>query len=100
MGHPIEFALAGVRTWHLTAQSAAVVGLRLAGMAGVWSMPASEYRRMVTEKPVAFAEAGQRMAEAMRRGAAPIAVYEAALVPVARETRANAARLARCALDG
>jgi hypothetical protein len=96
----MDLALAGVKTWHMTAQSAAVMGMRLAGMAGAWSMPASEYERMVTEKQAAFAEAGRRMAEALGRGAAPLAVYEAALVPVARETRANAERLSRHVLGG
>ena len=100
MGHPLALALIGLKTWHLAAQSAAVVGMRCAGMAGAWPMPVSEYGRMVTEKPAAFAEVGQRMAEAMRRGAAPLVVYEAALVPVAREAQANVERLRRHVLDG
>jgi len=40
---PMDLALAGMKTWRMQTQSAAVIGLRMAGMAGVWGMPPSEY---------------------------------------------------------
>ncbi len=92
---PMDFAMAGLKTWQLQMQSAAVIGMRVAGMAGTWAMPPSESVRMVTEKQRAFSEAGRKMAVAMMRGAAPLAVYEAGLAPVARTAKANGKRLSR-----
>ena len=95
---PMDLALAGMRTWRMQTQSAAVMGMRMAGMAGAWAMPPSEYTRMVTEKQAAFAEAGRKMALAMMTGAAPLAIYSAGLAPVGRKTSANSRRLTRRAL--
>ena len=92
---PMDFATAGLKTWHMAAQSAAVVGMRMAGMAGAWSMPASEYGQMVVEKQAAFAEAKERLVAALGAGAPPLVVYEAVLTPLERQTRANALRLTR-----
>jgi hypothetical protein len=95
---PMDLALAGMRTWRMQTQSAAVIGLRMAGMAGAWAMPPTEYMRMVTEKQAAFSEAGRKMALAMMTGAAPLAVYGAGLAPVGRKTAGNSRRLTRRAL--
>lgn len=92
---PMDLALAGLRTWQVQAQSCAVMGLRVAGMAGAWSMPPSEAIHMVAEKQADFAEAGRKMTQAMLAGVAPLAVYGAGLKPVARRTKANVRRLSQ-----
>lgn len=92
---PIDLAMAGLKTWQLQMNAAAVIGMRMAGMAGAWAMPPSEMTRMVTEKQSAFAEAGRKMTVALMRGAAPLAVYEAGLAPVTRTAKANGKRLSR-----
>ena len=89
----MQAAMLGGRAWQLQAQSAAVIAMRMAGMAGMWAMPPSEWVRMVSEKQVAFAEAGRKMALAAMTGAAPHAVAGRGLTPLVRTTKANTKRL-------
>jgi len=100
MPTPLALYLAGLRTAQVQAQSAMVVGLRMAGMAGVWAMPPSEWARMVTEKQTAFAEAGRRMAVAAMSGASPLAIQQRGMQPISRKVRGNARRLSRKVAGG
>ncbi|MEL6205358.1 MAG: antifreeze protein [Pseudomonadota bacterium] len=97
---PFDVTSAMIRTWQMQTQAAMVIGLRVAGMAGAWALPPGERSRMVAEKQVAFAKAGQKMAAAMVTGAAPLAIYQAGLAPIARKTKANTGRLGRRAIKG
>jgi hypothetical protein len=76
-------------------EAQAVIGLRVLGMAGVLPSEPGENVRMVTEKHSAFAEAGFAATEALFAGRSPSEVYDAALQPIGRETRANTKRLTR-----
>jgi len=97
---PMDLVIAGFRAWQMQAQSAAIIGMRVAGMAGLWAMPPSETIRMVTEKQAAFTEAGRKMTVAFMQGAAPLAIYSAGLAPIGRKTKANRRRLARAVIRG
>lgn len=92
---PVEFAVSGMRLWQMQAQASAVMAMRVWGMMGAWAMPPSEWSRMVTEKQAAFAEAGRKMALAAMSGAAPLAIHDKGLQPIARTVRGNARRLPR-----
>jgi hypothetical protein len=100
MQTPMDMAIAGLRTWQTQAQSAAVMGLRLAGLAGAWTLPPHEWARMVAEKQVVLARAGEKMTRAMVEGAAPVFVYRAGLEPFARAVTRNADRLSAANRDG
>jgi len=93
MQTPMDLAIAGLKTWQTQAQSAAVMGLRIAGMAGACTMPPHECARMLAEKQVAFARAGEKMTRAMLAGATPLDVYRAGLTPLTCATGANVDRL-------
>jgi hypothetical protein len=70
-----------------------VIGLRVLGMTGMLRAAPGENVRMVTEKHSAFAEAGIAATEALMSGKSPAQVYDAALQPIGRHTRANSRRL-------
>ena len=72
-----------------------VIGLRMLGMMGVLPAARGENGRMVREKQRAFAEAGMAAGRAALTGAAPVAIWSAALAPVGRVTGANARRLTK-----
>ena len=72
-----------------------VMAMRIAGMAGYWSVVPSENARMVSEKAPAFAEAGVAMGRAMMHGADPATMVRAWARPIRRRTGANARRLSR-----
>ena len=93
MTTPMDAAALAWKAWQLQAQSAAVISMRMAGMAGAWAMPPSEWVRMTTEKQAAFAEAGHKMALAMMTGAAPHLVAGRGLAPLSRTAKGNARRL-------
>jgi hypothetical protein len=74
-----------------------VIALRMAGLAGLWTLAPGETARMVTEKQAAFAEAAGAVALAAMTGARPERLLDAAVGPLGRRTRANARRLGRAA---
>jgi hypothetical protein len=80
---------------HIMIEAQTVIGLRMAGMAGLWPMAETETNDMVEEKLTA----GRLSAEAvMRSGMAGESLSDmamAAMEPVRRQTRANARRLQR-----
>ena len=79
----------------LAAETQAVVGFRMMGLAGMWSVTPSENRRMVDEKLPAFAESAISALFAGVRGMPPAAVVQAAIKPLRKRTRSNSRRLAR-----
>ncbi len=79
----------------MTMEAGAVIWMRTLGMGGLWAVPSSENARMVTEKQVAFAVAGQKALAAMAGGQPASAVMMAAARPLRRKTRANHKRLTR-----
>ncbi|SON55465.1 hypothetical protein HDIA_1924 [Hartmannibacter diazotrophicus] len=79
----------------LAFESQMVIGLRLASFAGMWQMPAGEARRMISEKPPAFAQAAMAAGSAAITGASPERVVGAAVKSLRTHTSSNLRRLAR-----
>lgn len=84
-----------MQTGTMLAQANMVIAMRMWGMAGVWNVTPDENKRMVAEKGTAMLAAGAAAAGAMAQGKGPVNVALAALQPVARKTKANAARLGK-----
>jgi hypothetical protein len=84
-----------MQTGTMLAQANMVIAMRMWGMAGAWNVTPDENKRMIDEKGTAMVAAGVAAAGAMMQGKGPVDVALAALQPVARKTRANAARLAK-----
>ncbi len=83
----------GIEAAGMVAQAQAVIWMRMAGMMGVWATDPSEMSLMIKEKTKAMqlsAEAATKAAMALKP---PAEVLRAGLAPVARKTKANAARL-------
>ncbi|MEA5161091.1 MULTISPECIES: antifreeze protein [Cereibacter] len=85
------------QTGLMVAEAQTVMTLRTLGMMGVLTPHPLENQRMVAEKSVAFAQAAQAATAAAMQGKRPDEVAAAALQPIRRRTRANAARLTRAA---
>lgn len=92
----------GVALWEYQVQAAfmlaeaqAVIAYRTLGMMGLWPVSDRERRRMLSEKPPAFAAAVLAASLAAARGNRPDQIMSAAMRPIRRRTRANARRLGR-----
>lgn len=92
---PLDWFNLTLRTSRMMAEAQMVIGYRMLGMAGLWAVTPSESRRMVEEKGPIFAKAALAAQKAALDGARPDQVWDAALDPVGRRTRANAKRLAK-----
>ena len=79
----------------LMAETQAVIGFRMLGLAGIWAVTPSENRRMVDEKLPAFTEALIAGTIAGSRGRSPAQIMDATLRPLRRRTRQNSRRLAK-----
>lgn len=84
----------------MLAEAQAVIALRLAGLAGLWTLAPGETARMVTEKQQAFAEAALAVSAAAIEGRPHERLVDAAIRPLGRRTRANARRLGRAYVRG
>ncbi|MFD1344826.1 antifreeze protein [Litorisediminicola beolgyonensis] len=96
---PWALGIGALRSWSaaalLAVEAQQVIGLRIAGLAGFWKLPAGESSRMVSEKLSAFPEAGQALGQAMLSGTAPMALYGTWSAPLMRRAQANRKRLGR-----
>lgn len=90
----------GLRGGVMMAEAQTVIAMRTLGLMGFWPMEPAESRRMVSEKLAAVQEAQMAMLKAVARGGNAVEVTEAALRPVRRRTKANAARLTRKSQQG
>jgi hypothetical protein len=79
----------------MMAEAQLVIGLRVAGMAGLWPMAEAETDRMVEEKLHAGIDAAQAMMRSGMAGESLGAVAMAGMKPLRHKTRANAKRLQR-----
>ena len=97
---PFDFMAPALEASHIMAESQMVIGMRLAGMAGLWPMAKSETDRMLAEKLAAGMDSAHA---ALRSGMAGGNISEmamAAMKPVRAKTRANAKRLQRNVTGG
>lgn len=77
----------------LAFEAQAVVGMRLLGMSGAWPVGRGENRKMLSEKPPAFAKAATAAATKAAFGGRPDQVLTASVKPLAKIARANRKRL-------
>ena len=93
--NPFDFWRVSFEAGRILAESQLVIGLRLAGLAGVWPMGQAETGRMVVEKLAASLQSGEAAMRAGLGGGSLPQIALAAMKPVGRRTRANARRLTR-----
>ncbi|MEM1431845.1 MAG: hypothetical protein AAGG09_20495 [Pseudomonadota bacterium] len=62
---PMDFALAGLGLWRRQAQTVAITGLRMSGVASSWMMAPSDAMEAVSEAQVEFALATKKASLAM-----------------------------------
>lgn len=92
---PADALRISIRTAMMLQEAQIVIGMRMLGMAGLWAVPASENRRMVTEKISAMRDSGISASRAAISGQGAGKVADAALSPIAKRTRSNVTRLTR-----
>jgi hypothetical protein len=92
---PADLALLGFGLSTLWAEAAMVMGMRMMGMAGLWSVRPDEAARMVAEKAPAFQTAAVAGASAAWAGKRPDQIAAAVMAPLTRTARANRRRLAK-----
>lgn len=85
----------GMRSTTMMVEAQTVIAMRMMGMMGFWPMHPGEGARMLSEKLEALQEAQLAVMKSAARGGSAVEVTEAALRPLRRRTRANAARLVR-----
>ena len=92
---PIDFMRTSVQFVSLVAEAQSVMLYRMMGMSGFVSLTQTEKRRMLEEKPPAFAASMVAGTLAIMAGKAPTTVMEVSMAPLRRETRSNRRRLAK-----
>ncbi|MSU90176.1 antifreeze protein [Rhodobacteraceae bacterium 2CG4] len=92
---PIGLMRAGWDMARLIGEAQMVIGMRMLGMAGLWTVKPSENLLMLTEKQAAFTRMWMATATATGKGASPDAVLRAAIKPLRQKTAPNVRRLAR-----
>ena len=89
---PVSLALQATR---IGFEAQSVIAMRLAGMAGLWATPPSEFTLMIAEKAQAVVEAAEAATVAALSGRGPDAMLEASMVEIGRHTSGNLERLSR-----
>lgn len=92
---PADWWRATFQAGMIAAEANAVIAMRLWGMAGFWSVPATENARMLTEKLEASSKAVILANQALLSGKSPAVAAASALGPFRSKTRANAKRLGK-----
>lgn len=82
-----------IETGLMLAEAQIVIGLRMAGLAGLWPLLPDESVRMLTEKVEASHASATAAIQAGMEGATAGEVAMAALAPLRSRTHANARRL-------
>ena len=77
----------------LAFEAQAVIGMRVLGMSGAWPVGKNENRKMLAEKPPAFARAATAAARKAVSGGTPDEIITAAVKPLTTTARANRKRL-------
>jgi len=90
---PFDLWRASLEVGTLAFEAQAVVTMRMMGMAGIWPVAKSESRRMLAEKPPAFAKAAAVATTKAIRGGRVDEVVSVAAKSLTTKTRANRKRL-------
>jgi hypothetical protein len=91
--NPLDLWQNSVQIGMIMAEAQWVIGLRMMGMAGMWSVKPSENSLMVTEKSHAMTRSLTNAGLAAMSGKNGDQILAAALKPIRQKTRANASRL-------
>ncbi|QUJ77233.1 antifreeze protein [Sulfitobacter albidus] len=92
---PMKAFANGLEVSMVMAEAQAVVGMRLMGMAGLWSVTPYEDRRMIEEKTDALVKSYTAANRAMMNGGDADDIAAAAIKPIRARTRANRRRLTK-----
>lgn len=92
---PLDAMRLSIQTGMMLMEAQMVIAMRLWGMAGLWNTAPGEMSRMVVEKQRAAVSSAMAAGRAVASGQGAGGVALAALKPVRRRTRSNAARLTR-----
>ena len=92
---PFDYWANALQVGYVMAEAQAVIGMRLLGMAGVWSVTPAEDARMVAEKVYAMTKAVTDASRVAMLGGSASDVAAAAIRPIRQKTRANARRLGK-----
>ena len=95
--NPLTYWKLAAEAGQIMAESQAVIGLRMAGMAGLWPMGQAENSRMIHEKLAAATQSQQAALRSAMSGGSLPEIARAAMKPVGRRTKANVRRLAKSA---
>ena len=91
--NPVSYWANAWQVGYVMLEAQAVIGMRMLGMAGVWSVTRSEDTRMISEKVYAMTKAATDASKVTLQGGSPDQITAAAIKPIRRTTRANAKRL-------
>jgi hypothetical protein len=97
---PFDFLAPALEASQIMVESQMVIGMRLAGMAGLWPMAKSETDRMLAEKLSAGMDSAHAALRSGMEGGNISEMAMAAMQPVRAKTRANAKRLQRKVTGG
>ncbi|MEX2518824.1 MAG: antifreeze protein [Paracoccaceae bacterium] len=91
----LDMVRSSIQLSNLVWESQMVIAMRMMGMAGMWSVAATENEVMAAEKPTAFVKAAISAGEAATAGKRSDEVLNAWTRSMRRETGANMRRLAK-----
>lgn len=92
---PMDFFAPALEASFIMTEAQMVIGIRLAGMAGLWPMAEKETDQMLSEKLSAGMDSAHAALRSGMAGGNISEVAMAAMKPVRATTRANAERLQR-----
>lgn len=92
---PMDYIANAIQLSFVLAEAQSVIGMRVLGAIGVWSVPKSENSRMLNEKVFAFVKGSTDASLAAIAGETPDVVTAAAIKPIRKATRANHKRLTK-----
>jgi len=93
LSSPLDYWANAMQLTHVMTEAHSVIGMRVLGAMGMWSVPKTENSRMLNEKVAAFVKAGTDASAAVLSGQSPEVVTAAAIKPIRQATRANHKRL-------
>ena len=92
---PMDYWANAMQVAFVLAEAQCVIGMRMMGAMGLWSVPKTENRRMLTEKVFAFVKGSTDSTVAALSGKSPDEVAALAIRPIRQATRSNHRRLAK-----
>ena len=92
---PMDYWKNAMQIGFVLAEAQGVIAMRLMGLAGFWSVPKTENKRMLNEKVFAFVKGTTDASFAAAAGKSPDIVAALAIKPIRQATRANHKRLTK-----